>query len=293
MKRMELKQLPDNVVFPRGRWKRRRNSGVTVLLAILLLLVIMPFFSILLASLKEPAELVKGVFALPEKWLWSNYVDAWYGARFNKYLMNSLVVVGITIPISILFSVLSSYAFGRMEFRYSKVLFFLFLVGIIVPQEGYIIPLYHWMRRIGFYNTYWAMILPQIGMSVCFGTFWLSGYFRSFPRELVDSAKLDGCNDWSALWRVIFPNSFSVITTLIVLFFVWTWNDFMIPLVLVSSDELRTLPLGLAFFQGRYSANIPLIAAGATIVTLPSIIIYILFQRHFIRGITSGALTGQ
>ena len=272
--------------------KRRRNRVISIVLMGLMILVISPFISIVFASLKSPTELVKGVFALPEKWLWSNYVDAWFGARFNTYLLNSFVVVGVTIPVSIFLSLLSAYAFGRMKFRFSQILWFLFLFGIIVPQEGYIIPLYHWIKQMGMHDTYAAMILPQVGMSVCFGTFWLSSYFRDFPTDLIDAAKLDGGNDWQILWRLIFPNSYAVITTLIVLFFVWTWNDFMIPLVMVTSDELRTLPLGLAFFQGRYSSNIPLIAAGATIVTLPTLLIYVLFQRQFIRGITSGAVKG-
>jgi raffinose/stachyose/melibiose transport system permease protein len=275
------------------RYHRFVNLIISMALGLLMLLVIMPFFSIFLASLKTPAELVKGALSLPKEWLWSNYADAWTQAHFNDYLANSIIVAVSVVVISTFLSILSAYAFGKMRFRFSAILMAVFLLGIMAPQEAYIVPLYYLVKRIGLIDTYWAMILPQIGMSVCFGTFWLSGFFRNFPRELVDAAKIDGCGEWGILWRVIIPNASAAITTLVVLFFVWTWNDFLIPLVMVSSDALRTLPLGLAFFQGKYSSNVPLIAAGAMIVTLPTLIIYIFFQRKFVHGITAGALQGQ
>jgi len=110
------------------------------------------------------------------------------------------------------------------------------------------------------------------------------------PQELIDAATVDGSNSWQTLWRILLPNAQPAILTMAVLFFVWTWNDFLLPLVLVSREELRTLPLGLAFFQGRYSANLSLMAAGAAMVALPTIVVYVLLQRHFIRGLTAGAV---
>jgi raffinose/stachyose/melibiose transport system permease protein len=153
--------------------------------------------------------------------------------------------------------------------------------------------LYYLQRSLGLIDTYWALILPQIGMSVCFGIFWMRTFFSGFPRDMIDSSRVDGCSSWQTLWLVLVPNAGASISTMVVLFFIWTWNDFLIALVMVSSDALRTLPLGLAFFQGRHTSNIPFIAAGATIVTLPTIVIYLLFQRQFIRGITSGTLHGS
>ena len=275
------------------QYRRFVNLGISLALGLLMLLVVIPFFSIFLASLKTPAELVKGALNMPEEWLWSNYAEAWTQAHFKDYLVNSVIVAVGVVATSTFLSILSGYAFGKMRFRFRSILLAVFLLGIMAPQEAYIVPLYYLVKEIGLIDTYWAMILPQIGMSVCFGTFWLSGFFRNFPQELVDAAKIDGCGSWTVLWRVIIPNASAAITTLVVLFFVWTWNDFLIPLVMVSSEALRTLPLGLAFFQGKYSSNVPLIASGAMIVTLPTLMIYIFFQRQFIRGITSGALQGQ
>jgi len=277
-----------------GRWLRRSIGAVPtyVLLSLFLLLAVVPFLIVALAALKSSSEITRGVFKLPETWLWSNFVEAWTQARFANYFRSSLIVAVAVVAASTLLSVLSGYAFGRMRFPLSRVLFFVFLVGIMVPQEAFIIPLYHNLKKIGLVDTYWALILPQIGLSVCFGTFWMRGSFAEVPRDLVDAAKVDGCNSWTALWRVLLPIVRPAILTLVVLFFVWTWNDFLLALVLVSSEELRTLPLGLAFFRGRYASDIPLVSAGATMVALPTILVYFVFQRQFIRGITGGALTG-
>jgi len=269
-----------------------RNALTYTVLSIFLLLVVMPFLAALLASFKTSAEITRGVFTLPQTWQWTNYVKAWTQARFAVYFRSSVVVVVAVVGVSTLFSVWSGYAFGRMTFPFSRVLFYLFLLGIMAPQEAFIIPLYHNLRKIGLLDTYWALILPQIGMSVCFGTFWMSGAFAQVPRDLVDAAKVDGCDSWRALWQVLLPLVQPAVLTMVVLLFVWTWNDFMLALVLVSNENLRTLPLGLAFFQGRYSRDVPLTAAGATMVALPTILTYFIFQRQFIKGITAGSVTG-
>ncbi len=275
-------------------WLRRllRRIPIYAFLILFLLIVALPFISISLAAFKTSAELTRGAFTLPAEWRWSNFSDAWTQAHFDWYFRNSAIVAVPVVAVGTLLSIFSGYAFGLMRFPLSRLLFALFLLGIMVPQEAYIIPLYYLLRGIGLVDTYWAMILPQIGMSVCFGSFWMRGFFSSFPADTLDAARVDGCSIWTALWRVLLPNAGAAISTLVVLLFIWTWNDFLIALVVVSSDTLRTLPLGLAFFQGRYASNVPLMAAGAIIVLLPTLIIYVLFQRQFIQGVTSGTLHG-
>jgi raffinose/stachyose/melibiose transport system permease protein len=277
-----------------GAKKRLRPGGVAVyiVLVLFLLLALVPFVIVVLASFKTNAELSRGVFALPEVWRWENYVRAWTEGRFGQYFFSSVVVAVAVVSMATVFSILAGYAFGRMRFRLSGLLFGIFLLGIMVPQEAFIIPLYHTMRRLGLYDTYWAMILPQVGLSVCFGAFWMRGAFAGLPQDLEDAARVDGCSSWSALWRVLLPVVRPALLTLIVLLFVWTWNDFLLALVLVTSENLRTLPLGLAFFQGRYSMDAALVSAGAVMVAVPTIVIYVIFQRQFIQGVTAGAVQG-
>jgi raffinose/stachyose/melibiose transport system permease protein len=160
----------------------------------------------------------------------------------------------------------------------------------MVPGEAVIIPIYYNLREMKLIDTYWAMILPDIAFSVSFGTLWMRGFFSTVPRELIDASTVDGSTSWQTLWRILVPNAIPAVLTMGILFFIWTWNDFLLPLVVVTRDDLRTLPLGLAFFQGRYSSDLPLMAAAATMVALPTIVVYILMQRHFIRGLTSGAV---
>lgn len=270
------------------RWLR--GGIIYLILTPFLLLAIIPFITVALTALKSSDELVRGPFSLPEVWRWSNYAEAWVQAHFSQYFQSSVIVVVGVVSISTILSIMTGYAFGRMRFPFSQLLFFIFLLSLMIPLEALIIPLYHNLRWIGLLDTYWALILPQIGLSVSFGTFWMRGFFAEVPQDLVDAATVDGCNSWDTLWRVLLPIAQPAILTMVVLFFVWTWNDFLLALVLISSEELRTLPLGLAFFQGRRMTNIPLTAAGAIIVAIPAILIYVIFQRQFIRGITGGAI---
>ncbi len=263
-----------------------------LLLTIFLLLAIIPFVTIALTALKGRDELVRGAFSLPEVWRWSNYAEAWNQGRFSQYSLSSVIVVVPVVLVSSLLSVMTGYAFGRMRFPFSRILFFVLLLGLMVPLEALIIPLYYNLRWMGLLDTYWALILPQIGLSVSFGTFWMRGFFAQVPQDLVDAATVDGCNSWDALWRVLLPMVQPAMLSMMVLFFIWTWNDFLLALVLVSTENLRTLPLGLAFFQGQRMTNIPLVAAGATMVAIPAIVMYIAFQRQFIRGITGGSVQG-
>jgi raffinose/stachyose/melibiose transport system permease protein len=275
-------------------WSQRRFQTLLLylLLTVFLLLAIIPFVTITLTALKSRDELVRGAFSLPEAWRWSNYAEAWNQGHFSQYSLSSVIVVVPVVLVSSLLSVMTGYAFGRMRFPFSRILFFTLLLGLMVPLEALIIPLYYNLRWLGLLDSYYALILPQIGLSVSFGTFWMRGFFAQVPQDLVDAATVDGCNSWQALWRVLLPMVQPAILSMMVLFFIWTWNDFLLALVLVSTENLRTLPLGLAFFQGQRMTNIPLVAAAATMVAIPAIMMYIAFQRHFIRGITGGSVQG-
>jgi raffinose/stachyose/melibiose transport system permease protein len=271
---------------------RHRLSMLPVYTVLILLLLVaaFPFAITIFTAFKDNSEIVKGALALPKTWRWGNFQEAWSQAHFNNYFRSSVIVVLPVMGVAALLSIMTGYAFGRLRFPFSRVIFVVFLLGIMVPQESYIIPLYYELRELGLLDTYWALILPQIGMSVCFGTFWMRGFFAAVPRDLADAAKVDGCTSWGVLWRVLLPVVWPGVLTMLVLFFIWTWNDFLLALVLVTKEELRTLPLGLAFFQGRHTTNIPLISAGATMVSLPSILIYVVFQRYFIKGIVGGSV---
>ena len=178
-----------------------------------------------------------------------------------------------------------------MRFRGSDALFYLLLIGLIFPYEATVIPLYYLFRDVGLTDSLWALILPQIGLSIPFGTFWMRAFFRSTPGPLVEAARLDGASSLTTLVRVLLPQARPALTTLVVLVFMWTWNEFLLALVMIQSDELRTAPLGLALFAGANRQLDPtLTAAAAVLVALPIVIVYVFLQRSFIRGMFAGAV---
>ena len=188
----------------------------------------------------------------------------------------------------------TGYAFGTMRFRGDRWLFGLFLLGIIFPYEATVIPLYYDFQDFGILNTYWSLILPQIGQSVAFGTFWMRAFFRSTPPALVEAARMDGASSFGVLVRVLLPQARPAVLTLCALVFTYTWNEFLLALVLVSgAPSKQTAPLGLSFFAGAVRAGDPTkVAAASVLVAAPIVIVYIFLQRHFIRGMLAGAVKG-
>jgi raffinose/stachyose/melibiose transport system permease protein len=263
-----------------------------LLLILIVVIVLMPLSSLVFSAIRGPAPANTSPFSLPTSISLQRFKDAWFQGRFNLFFKNSVIVTVAVVSVSVFLSTLSGYATGLLPMPGRRFLYGLMLIGFMIPFEAAIIPLYHLMGRLDLLDTYWALILPQIGLSVSFGTLWMNSFFENAPRELIDAAIIDGADRWKLLWQVLFPIAKPATTTLVVLFFMWTWNEFLLALVMVQNESMRTLPVGLAFFQGRYSANIPLLAAAALIVALPTVLIYILFQRFFIRGMLGGAIKG-
>ncbi len=277
-----------NVKSPR---KASRSWLSYVLLTGFLVLALLPFIGIIFTAFKSTGELANSPFALPTQWHFENFVEAWNGARFSSYFQASLTVVVPVVILSTILSTMSGFGFGMFRFAGDNLLLMIILIGLMVPFEAVIIPLWQIMNDLGLLNTYWALILPQVALSFAFGTFWMRANFKNMPRELIDAAVVDGCTTWGVLWRVLFPLSRPALLSLVVLLFMWTWNEFFLVLVMATGD-LRTLPVGLALLRGRYSADVPVLAAASIMVFLPVLIIYIFFQRSFIEGIISGALKG-
>ncbi len=263
-----------------------------LILTIFMLFVLLPISGMFLSAFKTDTQIIQGPFSLTSSLNPENFERAWITGRFNVFFKNSVFVATVVVILSMFLSTLTGYAFGMLPLPGKKWLLTLIILGFMVPFEAVLIPLYNLMDMIGLRDTYWALILPQVALSLSFGTLWMSSFFEEAPKELADAAAIDGCSRWQTLWLVLWPLAKPAVTTLVVLFFVWTWNEFLLALVMVQDEALRTLPVGLAFFQDRHSGNIPLMAAGAIIVAVPTILVYILFQRFFIRGMLGGAVKG-
>lgn len=222
----------------------------------------------------------------------SNFAEAWVEGGFGNYLRTSLVVAVSVVVVSALLASLAGYAFGTMSFRGSSALFYVFLLGLMVPSEAFVVPLYYDLRALGLTDTYAALILPQVAQSLAFGTFWMRTYFRSSSREVVEAARLDGAGHLRIFWSILLPMGRPALLTMTLLVFMWTWNEFLIPLVMVVDEGLRTAPLGLSNFQGQYTSGTSLLAAGAVLVALPVVVVYLFTQRYFVRGMIEGSVKG-
>jgi raffinose/stachyose/melibiose transport system permease protein len=269
-----------------------RRWLIYAILIIACLISVVPFAITTLASLKTMPEIVQGVLSWPDSPNWGNYSQAWRQGNFNRFFYNSTVVaIAVVIP-SVFLSSMTGYSFARFRFRGSSALFAYLLLGLVVPLQAMVVPLFYLMRELHLLDSLWALILPQIALSMSFGTLLMRQAFNAVPRDIVEASVLDGASSWQTLWQVMFPLSRPLIGTLGLLFFIWTWNEFLLPLVVNIDPKYQTLPVGLLYFQQRWTSNIPLTAAGATIIFLPLIAIFILFQRQLIEGLTEGALKG-
>jgi raffinose/stachyose/melibiose transport system permease protein len=269
----------------------RRDLSLTyAVLGAFSLFALAPVVGIVLTALQDPDGLA--AFGSFNGLHPSNFVDAWNDGNFGPYLRSSVIVTVVVVTVASVLSILAGYAFGLMRFRGSQVLFYVVLLGLMIPTEAIVVPLYYDYRDAGLTDTYWALIFPQIGTSVAFGTFWMRAFFRTVPRSLVEAARIDGASSWFTLWRVVLPLARPAVLTMTVLLSMWTWNEFLLALVMVTDEGLRTAPLGLSFFQGRNQTDLTLLAAGAVIVATPVVLLYVFLQRHFIRGMLSGAVKG-
>jgi raffinose/stachyose/melibiose transport system permease protein len=261
---------------------RAERSANYAILALFAVFALAPIGTILVTALgPDDASSGGGV---------ANFARAFGAGHFGTYLRMSLLVSVFVVTVSAVLSILSGFALGTMRFRGSTVLFYVFLLGIMMPGEAIVVPLYFDLRALGLTDTFWAIALPQVAQSVAFGTFWMRAYFRTSSRTLVEAARLDGAATRTILWRVLVPVARPAVTTLVVLTFMWTWNEFLIPLVMVTAEGLRTAPLGLAFFQGQHTQGFTLLAAGAVIVATPVVALYLFLQRQFIAGMLGGAI---
>ena len=270
---------------------RREQLLSYVILGVFAIVALYPIVSIVLLALHDRSDLVTGL-SIPDSIDFGTIRTAWEEGQFSRGLLNSFIVAASVSVATAILATLAGYAFGTMRFRGSELIFYLLLIGLIFPYEATVIPLYYFFKDLGLTDSYWALILPQVGVSVAFGTFWMRAFFRSVPRSLIEAARLDAASSWATLWRVVLPMGRPAVLTLVLLVFMWTWNEFLLALVMVSDESLRTAPLGLTFFQGRNTTDVPLLAAGAVIVAAPVVIAYLFLQRHFIRGMLSGAVKG-
>lgn len=272
--------------IPRGGWD---VVGYLVLL-IFFGIFLVPILWVWAAALKTSREIARNPFGLPADFQWGNLKEAWTVGHFGQYMTNTVIYCVAIVGGVVLFSCFAGYAIALLPLPARGAILVTFMLGLMVPFQSVMVPLYYLLRDISLLQTYWAFILPGIALRLPFGIFLLRGFFRGLPPELADAARLDGANEWQVFRQVMLPLAIPGLATLVVFQFIYTWNQFLMPLVFVQRDDLRPIALGTMFFFGRFTSDRALIAAGVTISMAPMIVLYLLLQRRFIEGITAGAL---
>jgi raffinose/stachyose/melibiose transport system permease protein len=261
-----------------------------VVLTAAVIVTIYPIIWMIFDSLKSDDEFYTNIWGPPKAPLLSNYLEAWVTGGIGRYFLNSVIVTGATIIVVLTFTSLSAYAFARLEFPGSNLLFLFFLISLMVPQAVLTIPIFTVVSQLGLANTRLSMILVYSAGSIAFGTFILRAYFISIPHELEEAAMIDGCTPIGAFFRVILPLARPGLATQLIFTGLGTWNEYFIGSILVRTQDLRTLPIGLVGFVERYTTHYPQYFSALVIITLPVIILYILGQKQFQSGLTAGAV---
>lgn len=275
--------------------KEKRNYtvfGIHLILSIISLLLLIPFVLMVLGSFREHINIIlNGALAWPVKWRVDHYVEVMFKYNFNRYFLNTIIVTAPTIIFASVASIMSAYALSFMRFPCKKIITTsITVVGIMIATEFIMIPLYQFIATIDLIDNYLGVILPQIAMSACFGTIVLRSFFMGLPKELVEASLVDGASSWQILWKILTPIAKPALTTTAALTTVWTWNEYLLPLILLQDSSKVTLPVGLMFFKGQYTINIPLMLTGTTITTIPMLVFYFIFQRHLVKGLSQGVL---
>jgi len=257
-----------------------------VLLSAFALACLVPFIWMVLTSLTPENEIMTRTWA-PSRIAWENFPRAFTFFPFGRFLANTIVVaIGGTL-VHLVTSCLAAYAFARLRFRGRDLLFLLYLGTLMIPQQVTVVPLFLMMRELGWINTFTALILPSAFHAL--GVFLLRQFFMTIPRELEESAFMDGAGRLRILWQILLPLSKPALATLGVFTFIREWNAFLWPLIATTSPDMRTLSVGLSLFTGQYGTQWHLLMAAATVTLLPTLLLFIFTQRYFVQGI---ALTG-
>jgi multiple sugar transport system permease protein len=254
------------------------------------LTMLVPFLWMLSTSLKPEEQ----VFTWPPQWIpwpprWSNYREAWTIAPFARYFLNTAIVAASVTSISLVLNSMAAYAFARLRFRGRDALFLLLLASMMIPFQVTMIPTFLILKRLGWLDSYLGLTVP--GFASAFGIFMLRQFMLSVPEELLDAGRIDGCTEFRVYRQIVLPLCKPALATLATFTFMGAWNDFILPLMVVKSDEMRTLTLAVAALSaGLYVMSWPLMMAAATFVILPVLVVFLALQRFFTRSIALGGL---
>ncbi len=254
--------------------------------------VAVPLVATVLGGFKSLGELRTNPFGLPSNWEWGNYADILLSRRYWRMLANSFVISSMTTFVTLVVASMAAFVFAHLRFFGSRMLLNYFTMGLLFPAATAILPLFIKVRDLGLLDTYFGVALPQVAFSLAMSVLLLRRFFKDIPYELLEAALVDGCSYVKFFRYVTVPLSRPILATVGTITFVNSWNAYLLPLVMLNTDALYPWPLGIMVYQGEYSSEWHLILAFITLTILPTIILFLLAQKHIVAGLTSGAVKG-
>ena len=277
-------------LFGSGRTQNRLPQYLALLLVAGL--VIIPLYATAVGGLKSVGELRTNPFGLPSTWIWRNYWNVLADPQLWQLLFNSALIAGVSVVLTLLLASMSAFVFAHITFFGSSMLLNYLMLGLMFPAATAILPLFIKIRDFGLLDSAWGVILPQVAFGLGFSIVLLRGFFKQLPGELWEAARMDRCSYARFYWSITLPLSRPILATVAVFTLVSSWNNYLLPLVVLNREDAYTWPLGIMRFQGQYSTDWPLVLAFITVTILPAIIFFLLAQKHIVAGLTGGAVKG-
>jgi len=266
---------------------------MSIFLGIIAIIQLYPLIWLLFFSLKDNSELFgENIMGLPRRFLWSNYYSAFSSGKVGLFLVNSIIVTGVTIIVSNILACMATYGIVRMKWKLSSTTLTVFLLGLMIPIHAALLPIFIILKNIKMYDTPMALIIPYTAFALPMSIFILTGFLQTIPKELEEAALIDGCNIYQTFYKIILPILKPAIATISILTFLSCWNELMFAVTFISKEKYRTLTVGIRFMVGQYTINWGPIGAGLVIASLPTLIIYIIMSSKVQKSITTGAIKG-
>ena len=281
-----------HITVPKAR--KNRTVGDWVILALLIvggLIMLFPFFILLLNAFKTAADYnASGPLSWPSEFSLAGLEKFWTRVRFPQKVWNSIWISGLVSALAVVLSVLNSFALGIGRVKGRRWIVLLIMLANMMPQEALLYPLYIMFKSMGLYNSQWAIVIIFTVIQSAFGTYLLSSVYGTFPKAILEAATIDGASRWKILKDIVFPISTPTLSVMLVFFFIWTWNEYMIPMAFLIDNSKQTVPIAIASLTGDRLMDVTTTAAASLISIVPTLIFYLIFQRTLSRGITTGAV---
>jgi len=274
----------------KGDGKARVFSRVMIILYCLL--IIYPIFFVILTSLKPTSEFYVNIWGMPKTWAFENYLTAWDTANIGQYMLNSVIIVATVMVVTLLVSGLAGYALSRFKIKYAELIMMLILACTMIPSEAVIMPMYLLTSKLHLTGSKLALIIPYIGWGLPMSIYIFRNFFDTIPNELLEAARIDGCTEVGAFWRVAVPLMLPAVATNAIFIFVSWWGELLWATVELASSTMKTIPIGMVSFSAQFGTNWGPMCAAICIVLVPLIIFFCFVQKYFIQGLTNGAVKG-